>query len=254
MAFFTHASALSTSASGVRRAAGPNAPNPTKEHDEGLVRRFNAGDEGAFVEIVGLYRSKMFSAAYALLRNQGDAEEIAQDTFIRAHRGLAAFRGDSSLSTWLHRIAFNLSRNRYWYFRRRHRHDTLSLNAAIRETSEGSVADLIASTEPSPSREATIHEFAAEIAVGMERLSASHREILVMRNVLDLPYDDIARNLGIGVGTVKSRIARARCALRGLLSERYACSVPDALLSAQSLETTWPSGRSLGTGRTSTGS
>src|SRR5690606_6066136 len=72
-------------------------------YDAELVRRFNAGDESAFVEIMTRYREKIFSVALALLRNRADAEEIAQDTFIRAHRGLARFRGDSSLATWLHR-------------------------------------------------------------------------------------------------------------------------------------------------------
>src|SRR5277367_3297354 len=89
-------------------------------HDADLVRRFNAGDEDAFVEIVSRHRGKIVSIALSHLRNHADADEISQDTFIRAHRGLARFRGDSSLATWLHRIAFNLSQNRHKYhFRRR---------------------------------------------------------------------------------------------------------------------------------------
>jgi len=75
-------------------------------HDAELVRRFNAGDEDAFVEIVNRYRGKIFSIALCHLRNHADAEEIAQDTFIRAHRGLARFRGDSSLATWLHPVSY----------------------------------------------------------------------------------------------------------------------------------------------------
>jgi RNA polymerase sigma-70 factor (ECF subfamily) len=70
-------------------------------YDEALVKRFVAGDEAAFVEIVNRYRSTMFRVSYGLLRNRHDAEEIAQDTFIRAHRGLVNFRGDSSLVAWL---------------------------------------------------------------------------------------------------------------------------------------------------------
>jgi RNA polymerase sigma-70 factor (ECF subfamily) len=76
-----------------------------------LVRRFNAGDDTAFVEIVARYRGRMFSVAFAMLRNRAATEEIAQDTFIRA---LARFRGDASLATWLHRIALNLAPNRYY--------------------------------------------------------------------------------------------------------------------------------------------
>src|SRR5438105_3726280 len=113
------------------RAARAATSQQEAEHDAELVRRFNAGDEDAFVEIMTRYREKIFSVALALLRNRADAEEIAQDTFIRAHRGLARFRGDSSLATWLHRIAVNLARNRYWYFFRRRRHATLSLDCAL---------------------------------------------------------------------------------------------------------------------------
>ena len=81
-------------------------------HDAKLVRRFHAGDESAFLEIMTRHREKIFGLTLSLLRNRGDAEEITQDTFIRAHRGLANFRGDSSLATWLNRIAVNLARTR----------------------------------------------------------------------------------------------------------------------------------------------
>src|SRR5438105_1019557 len=106
--------------------------------DGELIRRFNSGDEGAFAEIVARYREKILALAERFLRNHADAEEIAQDTFIRAHRGLATFRGDSSLATWLHRIAVNLARNRYWYFYRRRRHMTLSLDCPLNPESSGS--------------------------------------------------------------------------------------------------------------------
>src|SRR4051812_9003080 len=82
--------------------------------DATLVCRFNAGDAAAFTEIVTRHRAKAFAIAFARLGSYSDAEEITQDTFIRAHRALPGFRGESSLSTWLHRIAVNLSLNRYW--------------------------------------------------------------------------------------------------------------------------------------------
>src|SRR5688572_17146607 len=77
-------------------------------HDAVLVRRFIDGDESAFVEIVERHREKIYSVVGSFLKNRADAEEIVQDTFIRAYRGLVRFRGDSSLATWLHRIAVNL--------------------------------------------------------------------------------------------------------------------------------------------------
>jgi RNA polymerase sigma-70 factor (ECF subfamily) len=197
-------------------------------HDAELVRRFNAGDNGAFVEIVTRYREKLLSIAHSLVRNHADADDIAQETFIRAHRGLARFRGDSSLATWLHRIAFNLARNQYWYFFRRHRQTTLSLDRAFSGDNEATFSDLIASDEPSPVRQETNREFLTHVAVCMEKLGTDQREILTLRNGLNLSYSDIARTLGIGVGTVKSRIARARESLRALLAAAYPECGPDA--------------------------
>lgn len=188
-------------------------------YDEELIARFNKGDESAFVEIMDRYHSKIFGLAHNLLRNAADAEEIAQDTFIRAHRGLANFRGDSSLATWLYRIALNLSRNRYWYFFRRRRQDSVSLERPLNEESEGIFSDLIAADTHSPVQETVTQEFTDLISECMEKLDSRHREILTMRNILNLPYDEIARALGINVGTVKSRIARARENLRKLLTE-----------------------------------
>ena len=188
-------------------------------YDATLIARFNAGDETAFEEIVNRYHGKLFGLAQNLLRNAADAEEIAQDTFIRAHRGLANFRGDSSLATWLYRIALNLSRNRYWYFFRRRRQDSVSLERPLSDESEGTFSDLIAADTHSPVQETVTREFTELISTCMEKLDTRHREILTMRNILNLPYEDISRSLGINVGTVKSRIARARENLRKLLTE-----------------------------------
>jgi RNA polymerase sigma-70 factor, ECF subfamily len=188
-------------------------------HDAGLVRRFNAGDETAFVEIVERYRHKLFGVALGLLRNRADAEEIAQDAFIRAHRGLARFRGDSSLSAWLHCITLNLSRNRYWYFFRRRRHATFSLDCTFSDHNQATFSDLVATDAAGPAREAVAREFSELVTVCMDRLGARPREILTLRNSLNRSYGEIARELGISVGTVKSRIARARASLRALLAK-----------------------------------
>jgi RNA polymerase sigma-70 factor, ECF subfamily len=205
-------------------------------HDAELVRRFNGGDDAAFVEIVTRYRGRMFAIGLSLLRNRADAEEIAQETFVRAHRGLPLFRGDSSLSSWLNCIATNLSRNRYWYFHRRRQHQTCSLDGAFSDGSEATFADLVASAVPDPAREATNREFIEHVTLCMGKLNSNQREILRLRNLMDCSYEDIARRLGITVGTVKSRIARARNILRGLLGGMYGLRGPDASLSAQCFE------------------
>lgn len=218
------------------RAHGPTPANPASAHDAELVQRFNTGDDTAFVEIIQRHRAKMFAVALSMLRNHADAEEIAQDTFIHAYRGLPGFRGDSSLATWLHRIAFNLSRNRHGYFTRRHRQETHSFDCALRDDSDTTFADVIASDAPDPARAAAHCEFAAHVAECMGKLSACQREILTLRNLQEHSYAEIARTLGIGIGTVKSRIARARQNLRALLAETYAGFEPETAPSSRWFE------------------
>ncbi len=186
--------------------------------DGALVRRFKQdGDEGAFVEIVERYRSKIFSIAFAALHNHFDAEEVAQDTFIRAHRGLAAFRGDCSLATWMHRIALNLSRNRYWYYFRRRRHLTQSLDTPLSPDSDATLANRVESAEPGPVGDAVLNEHAQLIEKCLARLSPCQSSILQRRSAQNDSYVSIAASLGINIGTVKSRIARARSRLRAEL-------------------------------------
>jgi RNA polymerase sigma-70 factor (ECF subfamily) len=187
--------------------------------DVGLIRRFNEGDEVAFEEIVARHRVNIHALVFRFLHNQSDAEEITQDTFIRAHRGLAQFRGESSLSTWLHRIAFNLARNRYWYFFRRRRHLTLSLDCPVGPDSTGTLNDLLATSDADPARKASLNEFVVLISSCMKQMAANQREILTLRNLLHQTYDEIAVTLGTNVGTVKSRIARARGSLRELMKD-----------------------------------
>jgi len=189
------------------------------EYDADLVKRFNQGEEAAFNEIMSRYYSKILGLALNLLRNHADAEEIAQDTFLRVHRGLATFRGDSSLATWLYRIALNLARNRYWYFFRRRRQDSISIDRRIGENSEATYGDFIAADHSDPAQQTVTNEFATLIARCMANLEPSHREILTMRTTLHLSYDEIALSMGINVGTVKSRISRARESLRALLAK-----------------------------------
>ncbi len=193
--------------------------NAEAVQDVDLVQRFVGGDESAFLEIMSRHQSRIFAAAMGLLHNHADAEEITQDTFVRAHRGLTRFRGDSSLATWLHRIAVNLARNRYWYFFRRCRHVTLSLDAALGDENESKFSDLLSAPDADPAQENSRNEFIDAVEASMGRLEASHRRILTMRSVLDQSYEEIAAVLGINVGTVKSRIARARERLRKRLAD-----------------------------------
>ena len=151
----------------------------------------------------------MWAVAFRVLRNNADAEEIAQDTFLRAHRGLATFRGECSLSTWLHRIALNLARNRYWYFFRRQRHASMSLEMPLGSENPVSLGELIASDEMGPVREANATEFTQLVNRCMAGLAGESSEILMLRCEGNQSYAEISRTLGLSVGTVKSRVNTA---------------------------------------------
>jgi RNA polymerase sigma-70 factor (ECF subfamily) len=189
--------------------------------DQLLVERFKNGDGAAFDEMVSRYWNRIYSMVNQLLRNPQDAEEVTQDAFIRAHRGLAKFRGDSAFSTWLYQIATNLARNRYWYWWRRKRDKSVSFDAPVSGDNDMTLAEIIPSEVETPGDITVGQEFVSRIGVGMGKISAKHREILILRNVKNLSYEEIAAILGISIGTVKSRIARARESLRGKLGADF---------------------------------
>jgi RNA polymerase sigma-70 factor (ECF subfamily) len=189
--------------------------------DQLLVTRFKNGDATAFNTIVARHWSRIYSMVHNLLRNPQDSEEVTQDAFIRAHRALDKFRGDSTLTTWLHQIAINLARNRYWYWWRRKRHHTASLDQPLNPDTATPLSEIIAADTASPDDIAISQEFLNQIALGMEKLNPRHREILILRNVKNLPYEKIADILQLSVGTVKSRIARARENLRATINADF---------------------------------
>jgi len=123
--------------------------------------------------------------------------------------------------TWLYQIATNLARNRYWYWWRRKRDKSVSFDAPVSAENDMTLADVIPADVESPDDISVTTEFVDRIGKGMEKLSAKHREILVLRNIKNLSYEEIAGILGISVGTVKSRIARARESLRAKLGEDF---------------------------------
>ena len=182
--------------------------------DRLLVDRFKSGDQSAFNEMVSRYWDRIYAMVNQLLRNTQDAEEVTQDAFIRAHRGLENFRGDSSFSTWLYQIATNLARNRYWYWWRRKRDRSVSFDQPLTVDSETTLAEVFPAETETPQDATITQEFLDRIAASMELLNEKHREILILRNLQNNSYEEIASILGISVGTVKSRIARARESLR----------------------------------------
>ncbi len=160
--------------------------------DRLLVDRFKGGDQAAFDEMVSRYWARIYAMTNQLLRNQQDAEEVTQDAFIRAHRGLVNFRGDSAFSTWLYQIATNLARNRYWYWWRRKRDKSVSFDMPMGPDNDTTLAEIIPSPVETPDDITVTQELVSRIGSGMERLNAKHREILVLRNVKNLSYEEIS--------------------------------------------------------------
>jgi RNA polymerase sigma-70 factor, ECF subfamily len=190
--------------------------------DKLLLDRYRQGDDRAFDDIVRRYHGQIFRRVFGMLKNHEDAEEVTQDTFLRARRGLETFRGDAAFSTWLYQIATNLAHNRYWFWWRRGRHASVSLDAAVSANAEFTLAEVLPDESPDPGQQAVTQELVERVENAMEKLSPAHREILTLRNVKDLAYEEIAALLDLSLGTVKSRIARAREALKQSLGEQAA--------------------------------
>ena len=194
----------------------------TIDADELLIERIKAGDMAAYNVMVIRHYDRIFSRVLQLLNNKQDAEEVTQDAFIRAHRGLQNFRGDASFSTWLYQIATNLAHNRYWYWFRRKRDQSISLDQPQSEDGSLTLENVMPCAEENPAEAVVTQEFVDRVSACMQYLNDKHKEVLTLRNVKNLTYDEIAQQLEISVGTVKSRIARARESLRGLLGEDFA--------------------------------
>jgi len=190
--------------------------------DELLIERVKAGDMVAYNLMVTRYYDRIFARVSQLLNNKQDAEEVTQDAFIRAQRGLENFRGDASFSTWLYQIATNLARNRYWYWFRRKRDQSISLDQPLIDDGSLTLENVMPCTGENPAEAVVTQEFVDRVSDCMQGLNEKHKEVLILRNVKNLTYDEIAQQLEISVGTVKSRIARARESLRGLLGEDFA--------------------------------
>jgi RNA polymerase sigma-70 factor (ECF subfamily) len=190
--------------------------------DKLLLDRFRQGDDRAFDDIVHRYRERIFRRVFGMLKNHEDAEEVTQDTFLRARRGLESFRGDAAFSTWLYQIATNLAHNRYWFWWRRRRHAAVSLDAVISADADLTLAEVLPDEQPDPGEEMVTQELLERVEAAMEVISPSHREILTLRNVRNLSYEEIAARLDLSLGTVKSRIARAREALKEAMGDHAA--------------------------------
>lgn len=195
------------------------SPPDEAESDNELVARCRQGDASAFAALVHRHQPRAFNVAFQLLRNHEDAMEVTQDAFVRVHRNLDGFRGECAFTTWLHQIVVNLARNKHRWWRRRGRELTESLDAR-RVTDDGEVDRQVAAAGGGPDRAAAQTEFLTRLDRALGLLPRKYREVLVLRNVEQMSYEEIAVTVRCSVGAVKSRISRAREALRVELQEK----------------------------------
>jgi RNA polymerase sigma-70 factor (ECF subfamily) len=174
-----------------------------------LIERCIAGDERACADLVAAHQRTVFNLAFHLLGDRDEALDLSQEVFLRVFRTLSRFRGQSAVRTWIYRIVVNQARNRQRWWRRRRRADLVSLDDHLQRCGE-----IEATSEVLPDRLLASKETAARIWAAMEQLPFDQRTALVLREVDGLRYEEIAFSLDVAVGTVKSRLTRARQALR----------------------------------------
>lgn len=175
-----------------------------------FVLRLQANEDAAYDELVRTYHSSMFHVAYRMLGDAADAADVVQEIFVKVFRNIGSFRGDSSLKTWIFRIAFSEILNRLRWWKRRYRSYTVSLDDAPVDSLPMQVPD----SQPSPLQALESKERNLAIQEALTKLSSDHRSILILRDIEGFSYNEIADVLGVSTGTVKSRLARARADMK----------------------------------------
>jgi len=191
--------------------------------DLALVERARAGDADAFRALVVRYQRKVYAVALGIVKDPDLAWDVAQDAFVRAHQGLASFKGESAFTTWLFRIASHLAIDAIRKEKIGRRDDVDDVDeAALAEGGEGILATALGSN---PQETALRRELADHMTDALAQLPPAHRTILVLREVEGLSYEELAKRLGIPKGTVMSRLFHARKKMQALLA-RYAGLTP----------------------------
>jgi RNA polymerase sigma-70 factor (ECF subfamily) len=188
--------------------------------DENLLGRAQAGDLDAFEALVDRHRDRAFGVALRITRSEADAAEITQDTFLSAYEHLKNFRGEAAFGSWVHRIAAN-----HALMRIRHRRVAEAAGEVLKEplfTERGSLEETPASDWGRPADEQALDaELGRAIQQATEGLPDTYREVFLLKDLEGLSYEEIAQMTGISVAAVKSRLHRARLALREAIETFY---------------------------------
>ncbi|WP_437598703.1 sigma-70 family RNA polymerase sigma factor [Sorangium sp. So ce590] len=192
---------------------------PVEMNEAQFIARLVARDESAFNELVIMYERRVFALVYRMLGRRDEAEDLSQEVFVQVFKAIDQFRGESKLSTWIYRIAVNLCKNRTKYLSRRHADaqddvDAMAERVPLSAAKGVSVGDV---SRPDELVEGMQLEAVVKHAIG--QLDPEFREALILRDVEDMSYEEIASVTGLPDGTVKSRIHRARGQLRALVEK-----------------------------------
>ena len=177
-----------------------------------LVQEAKAGSLTAFEELISSYEKRIYNYCLRMTNSREDAEDLTQEVFVRVYKSLKRFRGKSQLSTWIYRIAHNICIDRY----RKTRLVTISLSQPKGEDDEGEIE--LPAGNPSPEEEAMRLELKKHLLKSISELPPKYRSVIVLRDIQNYSYDEIAEILRLPLGTVKSHISRARAALRKAVS------------------------------------
>ncbi len=184
-----------------------------------LIRRLKDRDERAFSELIEEQGDRVFNLCFRMLGNRQEAEDLAQEVFITVFKSVDSFRGDSKLSTWLYRIASNLSKNRIKYLARRHERSKVEFDEGIdRDAASDSLTSPKQAKRPDENMEGQQLEKIMQQAIS--ELEEDHRILIVLWDIEELSYDEICEITDLAEGTVKSRLHRARLALRKKMMTR----------------------------------
>jgi RNA polymerase sigma-70 factor (ECF subfamily) len=176
-----------------------------------FVSRLQVNEDAAYDELVRVYSASIYHVAYRMLGDAADASDVVQDIFLKIFRNIGGFKGEAALKTWIFKIAFSEILNRLRWWKRRRRFATMSLD----EQSNGSPAtEYVADSGPTPEEILQSKERENAIQQALRRISHEHRSIIVLRDIEGFSYNEIADVLGVSMGTVKSRLARARADLK----------------------------------------
>ena len=179
-----------------------------------FVLRLKANEDAAYDELVRVYHASIFHVAYRMLGDSAEASDVVQEIFLKVFRNIGGFKGEAALKTWIFRIALSEILNRLRWWRRRYRFATVSLDDHPATNGNGRNGRYVADSKPTPEEVLESKEQETAIQQALSRLSSDHRSIIVLRDIEGFSYSEIAEVLGISIGTVKSRIARARSDLK----------------------------------------